>query len=126
MLQLSLELVHLLEGKIIVVCKFFIQLEKISVTTIPKCIQNLSRSIDSLSGINPLEFALRSATLTPGNLCLISKRVITVNLHLAKFLGIDNKMGTLRFGSNADLVLLDENLNIYSTFMKGVRKFISI
>lgn len=50
----------------------------------------------------PLETALRAATLNP-----------------ATMLGVENKVGSLNTGLDSDLVILDKNLKIVKTFVKG-------
>lgn len=50
----------------------------------------------------PLEEAIMAATLNP-----------------AKLLGLDHKIGSLDIGLESDMVILDNNLNIVRTFVKG-------
>ena len=50
----------------------------------------------------PLEDALRAASLTP-----------------ARFLGVDDERGTLVTGARADLVALNEDLNVVATWVDG-------
>jgi len=40
-------------------------------------------------------------------------------LHPAQLLGIEKSKGTLDFGSDADFVLLDSQLNVCATFIAG-------
>jgi len=40
-------------------------------------------------------------------------------LHPAQLLGIENSKGTLDFGSDADFVLLDSELNVCATYIAG-------
>ena len=40
-------------------------------------------------------------------------------LHPAQFLKVEHKKGTLAFGSDADLVLLDDTLQLHATFIAG-------
>jgi len=40
-------------------------------------------------------------------------------LHPAQLLGIDKQKGTLDFGSDADFVLLDSQLNVHATYIAG-------
>ena len=40
-------------------------------------------------------------------------------LHPAQVLGIEHRKGTLNYGSDADLVLLDDDLNVHATFISG-------
>jgi N-acetylglucosamine-6-phosphate deacetylase len=50
----------------------------------------------------PLEFALEAASLHP-----------------AKCIGISKQKGTLDFGSDADFILLDDKLQVHSTWISG-------
>ena len=40
-------------------------------------------------------------------------------LHPAQVLGIEQRKGTLNYKSDADLVFLDEDLNVHATFIAG-------
>jgi len=40
-------------------------------------------------------------------------------LHPAQLLGIEKSKGTLDFGSDADFVLLDSQLNVHATYIAG-------
>lgn len=40
-------------------------------------------------------------------------------LHPAKCLKVENSKGTLEFGSDADFILLDDELNVLSTWING-------
>ncbi|KDQ28215.1 carbohydrate esterase family 9 protein [Pleurotus ostreatus PC15] len=68
-----------------------------SVVTLDKCIRNFSR----FTGCS-LGEAIKCATYNP-----------------AKCLGIEHKKGTLRPGADADLVVLDRQGNVVSTWVKG-------
>ncbi|KAH7928657.1 carbohydrate esterase family 9 protein [Leucogyrophana mollusca] len=68
-----------------------------SVITLDKCVRNFSR----FTGCS-LGEAIKCATYNP-----------------AKCLGIENKKGTLRAGADADLVVLDRQGNVVSTWVKG-------
>ncbi|CCM05876.1 uncharacterized protein FIBRA_08113 [Fibroporia radiculosa] len=68
-----------------------------SVVTLDKCVRNFSR----FTGCS-LGEAIKCATFNP-----------------AKCLGIENKKGTLRPGADADLVVLDRQGNVLSTWVKG-------
>lgn len=50
----------------------------------------------------PIEFALEAASLHP-----------------ADCLGISDRKGTLNYGSDADLILLDDDMMIHSTWIAG-------
>ncbi|KAK7057577.1 carbohydrate esterase family 9 protein [Favolaschia claudopus] len=68
-----------------------------SVVTLDSCVRNFSR----FTGCS-LGEAIKCATYNP-----------------AKCLGIENKKGTLRPGADADLVVLDRQGNVVSTWVKG-------
>jgi len=63
----------------------------------------LNRAVRSIVSLGfSLADAIRMATLTP-----------------AKILGIENKKGIIKEGSDADLILIDKELNVYFTMVKG-------
>ena len=41
----------------------------------------------------------------------------------AKIIGMDNKMGSLEAGKDANIVMADDNVNIYVTIVEGIRVF---
>ncbi|TKS91232.1 N-acetylglucosamine-6-phosphate deacetylase [Collichthys lucidus] len=51
--------------------------------------------------------------------CSVEEALEAASLHPAQLLGICNKKGNLDFGSDADLVLLDDELNIEATYISG-------
>jgi len=51
--------------------------------------------------------------------CSTVEALEAASLHPAKALGIDNKKGTLNFGSDADFVFLDESLNVLSSWISS-------
>ncbi|XP_019131981.2 N-acetylglucosamine-6-phosphate deacetylase [Larimichthys crocea] len=51
--------------------------------------------------------------------CSVEEALEAASLHPAQLLGICNKKGNLDFGSDADLVLLDDELNIKATYISG-------
>jgi N-acetylglucosamine-6-phosphate deacetylase len=68
-----------------------------SILTLDKAIKNM---VD-ITGISLIE-AIKMATLNP-----------------AKCLGIENKKGSLEPGKDADIVILDEKLEVRATLVKG-------
>ena len=44
-------------------------------------------------------------------------------LHPARLLGISNRKGTLEFGSDADFIILDHQLNLLQTYIGGEKAF---
>lgn len=68
-----------------------------SVATMDECIRNLHRATNC-----PLEKALESASLNP-----------------AAFLGLEGRKGSLSFGADADIAVLDDDLNVVATFIAG-------
>ena len=40
-------------------------------------------------------------------------------LHPAQVLGLRNRKGTLEVGADADIVVLDDDLNVRATFVRG-------
>lgn len=53
--------------------------------------------------------------------CGIVKAIECATLHPAQALEITDRIGTLGFGSNADFILLDDELNILETYINGER-----
>ncbi|KAM9346276.1 N-acetylglucosamine-6-phosphate deacetylase [Symphorus nematophorus] len=51
--------------------------------------------------------------------CSMEEALEAASLHPAQLLGISHKKGNLEYGSDADLVLLDDALNIKATFISG-------
>lgn len=52
--------------------------------------------------------------------CTLVEAVEGATLHPAQVLRLQHKKGTLDYGSDADLVLLDDKLNVHGTFIAGV------
>ena len=51
--------------------------------------------------------------------CSIEAAIEAATLHPARCLGVEDKKGTLDYGSDADFVLLDDDLNVKATFVAG-------
>ncbi|TDH03362.1 hypothetical protein EPR50_G00162450 [Perca flavescens] len=51
--------------------------------------------------------------------CSVEEALEAASLHPAKLLGVSHRKGTLDYGSDADLVLLDDALNVEATFISG-------
>jgi N-acetylglucosamine-6-phosphate deacetylase len=51
--------------------------------------------------------------------CSIVEALETVTLHPAQALKIEYQKGVLNFGAQADIVLLDDNLHVLSTWIAG-------
>ncbi|XP_074513130.1 N-acetylglucosamine-6-phosphate deacetylase [Sebastes fasciatus] len=51
--------------------------------------------------------------------CSVEEALEAASLHPAQLLGIGHKKGNLDYGSDADLVLLDDALNVKATFISG-------
>lgn len=51
--------------------------------------------------------------------CSVEEALEAASLHPAQLLGISNKKGNLDYGSDADLVLLDDALNVKATYISG-------
>jgi N-acetylglucosamine-6-phosphate deacetylase len=62
------------------------------------------RTMHSLAGV-PLHAAIRMASLTP-----------------ARILGVEKEVGSLEVGKRADLLVLDEGLNVKQVYLGGVRE----
>ncbi|CAG0883994.1 unnamed protein product [Darwinula stevensoni] len=72
-----------------------------SVATMDQCIQHL-RKAARCSTVEALEAA---------------------TLHPAQVLGDDKRKGSLDYGADADFVLLDEDLNVQGTFIRGIQVY---
>eukprot|EP00915_Cephaloidophora_sp_WS-2016_P008050 GHVH01011133.1.p1 GENE.GHVH01011133.1~~GHVH01011133.1.p1 ORF type:complete len:458 (+),score=66.32 GHVH01011133.1:154-1527(+) len=55
--------------------------------------------------------------------CSLLEAISAVTIRPATAIGIDNRKGNLKYGSDADFVTLDQNLNVMSTYTKGERIF---
>ena len=51
--------------------------------------------------------------------CTTEEALEAASLHPAQVLGQEGHKGTLEFGSDADLVLLDQDLHVQATFIAG-------
>lgn len=51
--------------------------------------------------------------------CSIVQAVEAASLHPAKFLGIEERKGSIRVGADADFVLLTDSLEVIATFIAG-------
>ncbi|CAJ1075916.1 N-acetylglucosamine-6-phosphate deacetylase [Xyrichtys novacula] len=51
--------------------------------------------------------------------CSVEEALEAASLHPAQLLGISNRKGNLDYGSDADLVLLDDALNVKATYILG-------
>ncbi|KAG7459794.1 hypothetical protein MATL_G00214400 [Megalops atlanticus] len=51
--------------------------------------------------------------------CTVEAALEAASLHPAQLLGISNRKGTLDYGTDADFVLLDDALNVKSTYIAG-------
>lgn len=72
----------------------------------------------TLSGsIAPMDMCVRHFQRAAG--CSLEEALEAASLHPAQLLGLTEQKGTLDFGSDADLVLLDDALNVKATFISG-------
>jgi N-acetylglucosamine-6-phosphate deacetylase len=51
--------------------------------------------------------------------CSLAEAVNCASGHPAKMLGIYPSKGSLQFGTDADFIIIDEDINIFSTFIAG-------
>lgn len=51
--------------------------------------------------------------------CSIEYALEAASLHPAKCLGIEKQKGTLEYGADADFVILDDSLNVFTTWIAG-------
>ena len=51
--------------------------------------------------------------------CTKVEALKSATLHPAQMLGISDKKGTLDYGTDADFVLLDDELNVLRTYIAG-------
>jgi len=72
-----------------------------SIAPMDKCVQNFYCSTEA-SMVEAIEMA---------------------TLHPARLLGISNRKGTLEFGSDADFIILDHQLNLLQTYIGGEKAF---
>uniref|UniRef100_H3D163 N-acetylglucosamine-6-phosphate deacetylase n=1 Tax=Tetraodon nigroviridis TaxID=99883 RepID=H3D163_TETNG len=73
---------------------------------------------DTLSGsIATMDMCVRHFRQASG--CSVEEALEAASLHPAQLLGISPRKGKLDYGSDADLVLLDDDLRVKSTFISG-------
>lgn len=51
--------------------------------------------------------------------CNVVEAIDCATLHPARVMGISNRKGTLNYGSDADFIILDKELNVLATFIEG-------
>ena len=51
--------------------------------------------------------------------CSTVEAIQAATLHPAQVLGLRNRKGTLEVGADADIVVLDDDLNVRATFVRG-------
>lgn len=68
-----------------------------SIATIPKCVQNLKKNTN----------------------CTIEDALDSASLHPAKLLNITDRKGTLDHDSDADFIMLDDELEVIATYIAG-------
>ena len=51
--------------------------------------------------------------------CGLVHALESASLHPAEMLGITDRKGTLDYGTDADFVILDDSLNVHSTYIAG-------
>ena len=51
--------------------------------------------------------------------CSTVEAIHAATLHPAQVLGLRNRKGTLEVGADADIVVLDDDLNVRATFVRG-------
>ncbi|XP_055507521.1 N-acetylglucosamine-6-phosphate deacetylase [Leucoraja erinacea] len=72
----------------------------------------------TLSGsIATMDMCVRHLAPAPG--CSVEAALEAASLHPAQLLGIEGSKGALNYGTDADLVLLDEELNVEATYIAG-------
>jgi N-acetylglucosamine-6-phosphate deacetylase len=57
--------------------------------------------------------------------CTLSKAVTMASLTPATLIGVQDRKGSLEPGKDADLVVIDDDVNVYRTFVKGEEVFVS-
>ena len=67
--------------------------------------------------IGTMDRALRFAVKTAGTPCHIASQILS--LTPSKLMGIDDKKGSIELGKDADLVLMDEELNVEGVYVGG-------
>jgi len=73
---------------------------------------------DTLAGsVVTMDLAVRNFKKSTS--CSTIEALEAATLHPAQVLGIQNKKGTLDVGADADFVLLDDSLNVQSTYING-------
>ena len=53
----------------------------------------------------------------------LAEALEAATLHPAQCLGVEDRKGTLEYGTDADFVILDEKLNVFATFVAGQKVY---
>lgn len=73
---------------------------------------------DTLCGsIATMDQCVRNLKKATG--CDVVEAINCASLHPARVLGISHRKGTLNYGSDGDLIILDQSLNVLATFING-------
>ena len=73
---------------------------------------------DTLAGsINSMDQGVRLYHIATG--CSVVEAINAATLHPARVMGITENKGTLEYGSDADFLLLDDDLFVQATFIAG-------
>lgn len=67
--------------------------------------------------IAPMDSCVRHFLQASG--CRAEEALEAASLHAAQLLGLSHRKGSLQYGRDADLVLLDDDLNVRATFISG-------
>ena len=77
---------------------------------------------ETLAGaIAPMNVLVKNFYAATG--CSLEEALEAATLHPAQLLGITHKKGTLNFGTDADFLLLDDQLNLQATYINGKQAF---
>ena len=102
-----------------------------SIATMNQCVKNFYNMTGIFLKIHPTEVMVKAICIfqISGNVIPISiwvtsecskvEALESATLHPAEMLGITDKKGTLDFGTDADFVLLDDDLNVLCTYIAG-------
>lgn len=67
--------------------------------------------------IAPMDMCVRHFRQASG--CSVEAALEAASLHAAELLGLSHRKGSLAYGCDADLLLLDDDLNVRATFISG-------
>ena len=70
-----------------------------------------------IGSVAPMNRCVRNMVLMVG--CLLAEAVQMATLNPARLIGVDDRKGSLEVGKDADLVVIDDDINVHMTMVRG-------